>query len=70
MTKYLYLLLSLAAIATAVWYIAFYEPSTPGATYQDTYAYVSIGAACIFAGLFAANFINREKAKPNVLLEE
>lgn len=69
MTKYLYLFLTLASIAAAVWYIAFYEPSTPGATYQSTYAYISIGAAVIFAGLFAANFLNREKISPNQLLD-
>jgi FtsH-binding integral membrane protein len=67
--KYLYLFLTLAAIATAVWYIAFYEPSTPGATYQSTYAYISIGAAIIFGGLFMANFMNREQLKPNQLLD-
>lgn len=69
MTKYLYLILTFAALATAVWYIAFYEPSTPDATYQNTYAYISLGAALIFGGLFVANFLNREKLKPNQLLD-
>lgn len=61
--KYLYLFLTLTAIGTAVWYLAFYEPSTPGANYQNTYAYISLGAAIIFGGLFAATSFNREKLK-------
>jgi len=68
--KYLYLFLALAAIATALWYIIFYEPSTPGATYQNTYAFISLGAAIIFGGLFLANSLNREKLKPNRLLDQ
>lgn len=69
MTKYIYLFLTLASVGAAVWYIAFYEPSTPGATYQNTYAYISIGAAIIFGGLFMANFMNRENLKTNHLLD-
>jgi len=69
MTRYLYLFLTLTSIGAAVWYIAFYEPLTPGATYQNTYAYISIGAAIIFGGLFLANFLNREKLNPNQLLD-
>lgn len=70
MVKYLYLFLTLAAIATAVWDFAFHEPLTPGATYQNTYAYISIGAALIFGGLFVANFLTREQMKPNRLLDQ
>lgn len=61
--KYLYLFLTFAAAGTAVWYFAFYEPSVPGVTYQKTYAYISLGAALIFAGLFAATSFNRDKLK-------
>jgi hypothetical protein len=67
--RVLYLLLTLAAITTAVWYVAFYEPDTPGATYHSTYAYISIGAAVIFAGLFVATLLGRERARTNQLLD-
>lgn len=68
--KYLYLFLTFAALATALWYIAFHEPSTPGATYQNTYAYISLGAAIIFGSLFASTFLSRESMKPNRILDQ
>lgn len=67
--KILYFFLTLAAAGTAIWYVAFYEPAAPGATYHNTYAYISIGAAVIFAGLFVATLLGREPAKANQLLE-
>lgn len=67
--KILYLILTMAATGTAVWYVAFYEPSVPGATYHNTYAYISIGAAIIFAGLFVATMLGREPVKANQLLD-
>lgn len=68
MTRILYLLLTLAAIGAAIWYTAFYQPSTPDATYPVTYTYLSMIAAVIFGGLFAAGFVNRSRKNPNVLL--
>lgn len=68
MTKLLYFLLTLAAIGVAVWYTAYYQPTTPGATYPVTYTYLSVIAAVIFGGLFAATFLKRDNKSPNALL--
>jgi hypothetical protein len=69
MTKYIYLFLALAAAGTAVWYIAFYESTTPGANYQNTYAGIGICAAIIFGGLFLSGFSIRRRLKPHHLLK-
>jgi ribose/xylose/arabinose/galactoside ABC-type transport system permease subunit len=68
MTRLLYLLLTFAAIGAAVWYTGYYQSATPGATYPVTYTYLSMIAAVIFGGLFAASFVNRGKESPNALL--
>ncbi|MBS1793491.1 MAG: hypothetical protein JSS81_06535 [Acidobacteria bacterium] len=71
--KFLLLILTLAAAATAVWYIAFHEPATPGVGYQNTYALISLAAALIFATLmrfrasdfgFRLSRFSRRKGRP------
>jgi hypothetical protein len=68
MLSILYFILTVAATGLAIWYGGYYTPSVPGADYHMTYAWVSIGAAIIFGGLFAAGFVNRGAENPNVLL--
>ena len=69
MKNVLFLILTLLAIGTGVWYAAFYQSPTPGATYASTYVYLSIGAAIIFGGLLAAGFVNQKKSKASILFE-
>lgn len=69
MLNVLFLILTLVSVGLTVYYGAFYEVSIPGAKYHETYTWLSIGAAIIFAGLFYASRVNRGKARPNVLLE-
>jgi hypothetical protein len=70
MINILFLILTMAAIGTGVWYMWFYESSIPGATYQDTYVLISLAAAIIFGGLFLAGRVNREQSQANVLQVE
>jgi hypothetical protein len=51
-------------------YGIFYEVSILGATYNDTYALLSITAAIIFGGLFFASRVNREKPKTTMLFDK
>jgi hypothetical protein len=69
MINVLFFILTLLAIGTAVWYAAFYESAITGATYANTYVYLSIGAAIIFAGLFASGIINRKQNEQTILLK-
>lgn len=69
MINILFIILTLAALALTVFYGVFYEVSSPGATYHQTYAWLSLLAAIIFGGLFYAGKVNREKVEPNVLLD-
>lgn len=69
MTNILFLLLALAAIGLTVFYGIYYEVSIPGATYNQTYAWLSILAAIIFGGLFYASRVNREKSKTSMLFD-
>ena len=69
MVNILFLVLTLLAIGTGVWYAVFYQSPTPGATYASTYVYLSIGAALIFAGLFASSLINKNKPQSSILFK-
>lgn len=69
MANILFLVLTLLAVGTAVWYAAFYQSPTPGATYANTYVYLSLGASLIFAGLFVSGLINRKRNNNNILFE-
>ncbi len=69
MLKILLLLLAFAAIGLSVFYALIYQSPTPGATYQDSYALLSLGAAIIFSGLFYALIVNKERAEANMLLK-
>ena len=69
MLKLLLLLFSLAALGLTVFYGLIYQSPIQGATYQDSYALLSLGAAIIFSGLFYALIVNREKMDDGRLLE-
>lgn len=69
MLNILLLILTLAALGLTVFYGIFYEVSIPGATYHQTYAWLSLLTAIIFGGLFYAGKVNRETVEPNVLLK-
>jgi len=69
MKSLLFLILTILAIGTAVWYGVFYQSPTPGATYASTYLYLSIGAAIIFLGLLTSGFFNRRQSNSRTLSE-
>lgn len=69
MTNILFLLLAMAAVGLFLYYGIFYEVSIPGATYNQTYAWLSILAAIIFGGLFSASMVNRGKSRANMLFD-
>lgn len=69
MTNILFLILAVAAIGLFIYYGIFYEVSIPGATYNETYAWLSILAAIIFGGLFYASRVNRGKSRTSMLFE-
>lgn len=69
MTNILFIILALAAVGLFIFYGFFYEVSISGATYNQTYAWLSIGAAIIFSGLFYASRVNRGKSRTSMLFE-
>ncbi len=69
MTKILFLTLALTAVGLFIYYGLFYEVSIPGATYNQTYALLSILAAIIFGGLFFASRANRQTSKSGMLFD-
>jgi hypothetical protein len=70
MVKILLLLLTIAAIGLTIFYAAIYESSIPGATYQDTYAVLSLGAAIIFSGLLYGLTLNKAKNESTLLFNK
>jgi hypothetical protein len=70
MLKILLLLLALAALGLTVFYGIYYKSPIQGATYQDTYAILSLMAATIFSGLLFALYVNQEKSDNTILLDQ
>ena len=66
--KLLYIVLAFAALGTTFYYGVYYE-AAEGATYHQTFAWLSVGAMMIFGGLFYASIVNKGESQGSIIYE-